>query len=134
MFNEGYTASSGPDLQRHDLTADAVRLTRLLHSLLPEDTEIAGLLALLLLTDARRDARGDADGRLVPLDEQDRTRWDPGLIAEGTALITKTLTGTTDLGQYQLQAAIAAVHDEAERVEDTDWPQILALYQLLERV
>ena len=134
MFNEGYAASSGPDLQRHDLTADAVRLTRLLHTLLPDDSEVAGLLALLLLTEARRDARTAPDGRLVPLDEQDRTRWDRGLIAEGTALITKTLGGTTDLGPYQLQAAIAAVHDEARRVEDTDWPQILSLYQLLERV
>ena len=134
MFNEGYTATSGPDLQRHDLTADAVRLTRLLHALLPEDAEAAGLLALLLLTDARREARTAPDGRLVPLDEQDRTRWDRGLIDEGTGLITKTLAGTTDLGPYQLQAAIAAVHDEARQVEDTDWPQILALYQLLERV
>ncbi len=134
MFNEGYTASSGPDLQRHDLTADAVRLTRLLHTLLPGDSEVAGLLALLLLTEARRDARTGPDGRLVPLDEQDRGRWDRRLIAEGTALITETLGGTTDLGPYQLQAAIAAVHDEARRVEDTDWPQILSLYQLLERV
>jgi RNA polymerase sigma factor (sigma-70 family) len=134
MFNEGYAASSGPDLQRHDLTADALRLTRLLHTLLPDDSEVAGLLALLLLTDARRHARTGPDGRLVPLDEQDRTRWDGGLIAEGTGLITRTLGGTTDLGPYQLQAAIAAVHDEARRVEDTDWPQILALYQLLERV
>jgi predicted RNA polymerase sigma factor len=134
MFNEGYAASSGPDLQRHDLTADAVRLTRLLHTLLPDDSEVAGLLALLLLTEARRDARTGPDGRLVPLDEQDRTRWDRDLIAEGTALITETLGGTTDLGPYQLQAAIAAVHDEAHRVEDTDWPQILSLYQLLERV
>ncbi|GAA4601710.1 sigma factor-like helix-turn-helix DNA-binding protein [Actinoallomurus liliacearum] len=134
MFNEGYTVSAGPDLQRHDLTADALRLTRLLRRLLPDDGEVAGLLALMLLTEARRDARTRPDGSLVPLAEQDRGRWDRGLITEGVALITATLSRTRELGPYQIQAAIAAVHDEAERVEDTDWPQVLALYELLERV
>jgi len=132
MFNEGYATSSGPSLQRHDLTGDALRLTRLLHRLLPDDSEVSGLLALLLLTEARREARTGPGGSLVPLDEQDRSRWDRALIAEGVALITATLGGTRELGPYQLQAAIAAVHDEAERVEDTDWPQILALYRMLE--
>ncbi|MCO5999382.1 RNA polymerase sigma factor [Actinoallomurus rhizosphaericola] len=134
MFNEGYTVSAGSELQRHDLTADALRLTRLLHRLLPEDGEVAGLLALMFLTEARRDARTRPDGSLVPLPEQDRDRWNRSLIAEGVALVTATLARTRALGPYQLQAAIAAVHDEAERVEDTDWPQILALYELLERV
>jgi RNA polymerase sigma factor (sigma-70 family) len=134
MFNEGYVATSGPHLQRRDLTADAVRLTRLLHRLLPGDSEVAGLLALLLLTEARRDARTGPGGALIPLDEQDRSAWDRDLIAEGVALVTRTLAGTRELGPYQLQAAIAAVHDEAERVEDTDWAQILALYRLLEGV
>jgi RNA polymerase sigma factor (sigma-70 family) len=134
MFNEGYTVTSGPELQRHDLTGDAVRLARLLHSLLAGDGEVAGLLALMLLTEARRDARTNEDGSLVPLPDQDRSRWDQNLIAEGIALITEALSRTRELGPYQLQAAIAAVHDEARRVEDTDWPQILALYELLERV
>jgi RNA polymerase sigma factor (sigma-70 family) len=134
MFNEGYTATAGPQLQRHDLTADAVRLTRLLHRLLPDDGEVTGLLALLLLTDARRDARTRPDGSLVPLDEQDRARWDPALIAEGVALVSGALAKSPELGPYQVQAAIAAVHDEARRVGDTDWPQILALYELLERM
>jgi RNA polymerase sigma factor (sigma-70 family) len=134
MFNEGYTASAGPKLQRHDLTADAVRLVRLLHRLLPDDAEVSGLLALVLLTDARREARTRPDGSLVPLDEQDRDRWDRALIDEGVALISGTLASTDGLGPYQIQAAIAAVHDEARRVEDTDWPQILALYHLLESI
>ncbi|MFG2003756.1 RNA polymerase sigma factor [Spirillospora sp. NPDC048911] len=134
MFNEGYTVTAGPDLQRDDLTADALRLVRLVHRLLPDDGEVAGLLALMLLTEARHDARANDDGSLVPLAEQDRGRWDRGLIAEGVALISATLAGTRELGPYQIQAAIAAVHDEAGRVEDTDWPQILALYGLLERV
>jgi RNA polymerase sigma factor (sigma-70 family) len=126
IFNEGYTASSGPLLHRVDLTTEAIRLTRML----PRDGEVAGLLALMLLTDARRPARTRADGSLVPLDEQDRALWDTAAIAEGTALITGTLAHAP-IGPYQLQAAIAAVHGEAVRAEDTDWPQILALYDLL---
>ena len=133
LFNEGYTATSGPDLVRPDLTAEAIRLTRALLRLVPDDGEVAGLLALMLLTDARRPARTDADGALVPLAEQDRGTWDADAIAEGVALVTGSLR-RTPLGPYQLQAAIAAVHDEAARAEDTDWPQILALYGLLERV
>ncbi len=131
IFNEGYTATSGPELQRVELTAEAIRLTRQLRTLLPEDGEVAGLLALMLLTDARRAARTAPDGSLVPLAEQDRTLWDPEAIAEGVALITETLA-TAPVGPYQLQAAIAAVHDEAARAEDTDWPQILALYNHLQ--
>ena len=133
IFNEGYAASSGPDLQRADLTSEAIRLARELHRLLPEDGEVAGLLALMLLTDARRPARTRPDGSLVPLAEQDRSRWDAGAVAEGVALVTGTLA-RAPLGPYQLQAAIAAVHDEAARAEDTDWRQILVLYELLERV
>jgi RNA polymerase sigma factor (sigma-70 family) len=133
MFNEGYTAMAGEDLQRRDLTAEALRLARMLRERLPYDSEVAGLLALMLLTEARRNARTGPDGSLVPLAEQDRTRWDQGLITEGVGIITETLKSTTHLGPYQLQAAIAAVHDEAPRVEDTDWPQILALYGLLEQ-
>jgi RNA polymerase sigma factor (sigma-70 family) len=131
IFNEGYTASSGPALHRVELTAEAIRLTRQLRALLPEDGEVAGLLALMLLTDARRAARTAPDGSLVPLAEQDRTLWDAEAIAEGVALITETLA-TATVGPYQLQAAIAAVHDEAARAEDTDWPQILALYNHLQ--
>jgi RNA polymerase sigma factor (sigma-70 family) len=130
IFNEGYTASSGPDLQRTDLTAEAVRLARALHGLLPGDGEVAGLLALMLLTDARRAARTGPGGLLIPLTEQDRTLWRRDAIQEGTALITDALTWSPP-GPYQLQAAIAAVHAEAARPEDTDWPQILALYRLL---
>jgi RNA polymerase sigma factor (sigma-70 family) len=133
IFNEGYTASSGPELHRAELTGEAIRLTRALHRLLPDDGEVTGLLALMLLTDARRPARTREDGALVPLAEQDRGRWDAEAIAEGVALITATLA-SKPLGPYQLQAAIAAVHDEAPRAEDTDWPQILALYRLLEQV
>jgi RNA polymerase sigma factor (sigma-70 family) len=133
MFNEGYTASSGPALQRGELTREAIRLTRLVRTLLPADGEVAGLLALMLLTDARRAARVGEDGRLVPLAEQDRTRWDAEAIAEGAALVTDALAHTA-LGPYQLQAAIAAVHAEARRAEDTDWRQILALYMLLARI
>jgi predicted RNA polymerase sigma factor len=133
MFTEGHTASAGPRLQRVDLTGEAIRLTRLLNRLLPGDTETAGLLALMLLTDARRAARTDPDGSIVPLANQDRTRWDPARIAEGQALLIRTL-GTGPVGQYQLQAAIAALHDEAATVEQTDWPQILALYDVLTRV
>jgi predicted RNA polymerase sigma factor len=133
IFNEGYAASSGPDLQRADLTTEAIRLARDLHRLLPDDGEVAGLLALMLLTDARRPARTLPDGSLVPLAEQDRRLWDADAIAEGAALITETLSRAA-VGPYQLQAAIAAVHDEVAHAEETDWPQILALYQLLEGV
>ncbi|MDF2742967.1 MAG: putative polymerase, sigma-24 subunit, subfamily [Actinomycetia bacterium] len=133
IFNEGYAASSGPDLQRADLTAEAIRLARELHRLLPDDGEVAGLLALLLLTDARRPARSRPDGSLVPLAEQDRSRWNADAIAEGVALISATLA-RAQLGPYQLQAAIAAVHDEAATAADTDWGQILVLYELLAQV
>jgi RNA polymerase sigma factor (sigma-70 family) len=133
MFNEGYTASSGPDLLRADLTAEAVRLTRDVHRLLPDEGEVTGLLALMVLTDARRAARTGPDGGLIPLAEQDRSRWDAALIAEGVALVTHTLA-TAPLGPYQVQAAIAAVHDEAPTADDTDWPQVLALYRVLDRI
>ena len=133
LFNEGYTATSGPDLVRTDLTSEAIRLTRELLRVVPDDGEVAGLLALMLLTDARRAARTDRDGGIVPLTEQDRTLWDADEIAEGVALVTGSLA-SKPLGPYQVQAAIAAVHDEAERVEDTDWRQILALYGVLQRI
>ena len=133
LFNEGYTSSVGEELHRSELSGEAIRLTRLVHAVLPEDGEVAGLLALMLLTDARRPARTGADGELIPLAEQDRTRWDRPLIAEGTALITDAVARGA-VGEYQLQAAIAAVHDDAPRAEETDWPQILALYGLLERM
>jgi RNA polymerase sigma factor (sigma-70 family) len=133
IFNEGYTATSGPDLQRGDLTAEAIRLARMVHRLLPGDGEVVGLLALMLLTDARRPARTGPDGELVPLAEQDRSQWNTGTIAEGVDLVTRTLS-TAPIGPYQVQAAIAAIHDEAARPEDTDWPQILALYRVLERL
>ena len=134
VFNEGYTASAGQELQRTDLTAEGIRLVRLLRRLLPDDAETAGLLALMLLTDARRAARVTRNGALVPLTEQDRGHWDRRLIAEGTGLIEKTLATTRALGPYQIQAAIAAVHDEAASVEETDWPEVLALYRLLDQV
>lgn len=133
VFNEGYTASSGPALHRADLTAEAIRLMRLLHRLLPQEGEVAGLLALMLLTDARRAARTDAAGSIVPLAEQRRELWDADAISEGLSLITRTL-GTVPAGPYQLQAAIAAVHDEAPSDDETDWPQILALYDVLARL
>jgi RNA polymerase sigma factor (sigma-70 family) len=133
IFNEGYTTSSGPALHRVDLTAEAIRLARLLHRLRPGSGETTGLLALMLLTDSRRAARTDAAGLIVPLDEQRRELWDKALIAEGVSLITRTL-GTVPVGPYQLQAAIAAVHDEAPTAEETDWPQILALYEVLGQV
>jgi RNA polymerase sigma factor (sigma-70 family) len=133
IFNEGYTATSGPALQRTDLTGEAIRLASAVHQLLPDDGEVTGLLALMLLTDARRPSRTRPDGALVPLAEQDRARWDQRRIREGVALVTGTLE-RSPVGPYQLQAAIAAVHDEAARAEATDWPQILALYQVLEGV
>ncbi|MBI4503207.1 MAG: sigma-70 family RNA polymerase sigma factor [Gemmatimonadetes bacterium] len=133
IFSEGYASSIGPDLHRTDLSKEAIRLTRAVHGLLPKDGEVAGLLALMLLTDARRAARTGASGALIPLDEQDRTLWDGRLIVEGIALIWETLSRGS-IGSYQLQAAVAAVHDEAARAEDTDWPQIFALYGLLKRM
>jgi RNA polymerase sigma factor (sigma-70 family) len=133
IFNEGYTSSGGPQLQRLEMYREAIRLARSLHSLAPDDAESAGLLALMLLTDARRAARTGPDGELIPLTKQDRTLWDQAEIAEGVALLTAALAKGS-IGAYQLQAAIAAVHDEAARVEDTDWPQILALYELLTRM
>jgi len=133
MFNEGYASSSGPELVRVELCSEAIRLARLLHRLAPDHAETAGLLALLLLTDARRAARTGAESELIPLHEQDRGRWDRGAIAEGTALVTATMARGV-IGSYQLQAAIASLHDEAPSVEATDWPQILALYGLLQRI
>jgi RNA polymerase sigma factor (sigma-70 family) len=130
IFNEGYTATSGPSLVRHDLAAEAIRLARLVHRLLPADGEVAGLLALMLLTEARKDARTTPGGDLVTLPEQDRTRWDAALIAEGVELVTHAMAHTR-VGPYQLQAAIAALHDEAPSAGETDWPQILALYRVL---
>jgi RNA polymerase sigma factor (sigma-70 family) len=130
MFNEGYTSSSGSELQRTDLADEAVRLTRAVHRLLPDDGEVAGLLALMILTDARRAARTGPAGELIPLAEQDRKQWDHDAIAEGVELVTHTLASAR-LGPYQLQAAIAAVHDEAATADDTDWRQILALYDVL---
>jgi RNA polymerase sigma factor (sigma-70 family) len=131
LFNEGYTSSSGPDLARTDLSGEAIRLARGLQGAMPEDPEITGLLALMLLTDARRAARTGADGELIPLAEQDRTRWDrPGII-EGIGLITEALRRGR-MGEYQVQAAIAALHDQAARHADTDWAEILSLYGLLE--
>ncbi len=133
IFNEGYTSSAGSELQRPELSCEAIRLARAVHDLLPDDAEAAGLLALMLLTDARRAARTGPDGELIPLTKQDRTLWDQKKIAEGVSLLTAALSKGS-IGPYQLQAAIAAVHDEAGRVEDTDWPQILALYELLKRM
>jgi RNA polymerase sigma factor (sigma-70 family) len=133
IFNEGYTSSIGPNLQRTELSSEAIRLTRTIHRLRPDDSEVTGLLALMLLTDARRPARTGPEGDLIPLAEQDRGLWDKAAITEGVALVTAALSRGS-VGPYQLQAAIAAVHDEATRAEDTDWPQILALYSLLERM
>jgi RNA polymerase sigma factor (sigma-70 family) len=131
IFNEGYTASAGPGLTRVDLSAEAIRLSRMLHRLLPDDAEVAGLLVLMLLAEARRQARTDADGRLVPLAEQDRSRWDHAAIREATALLERTLA-RRQVGPYQLQAAIAAVHAEAPADAETDWRQIEILYRMLE--
>jgi RNA polymerase sigma factor (sigma-70 family) len=133
IFNEGYTTSGGPGLHRTDLSNEAIRLTRAVRNLLPHEAEVGGLLALMLLTDARRPARTGPDGELIPLAGQDRSLWDRNAIAEGIAIISETLPKGA-IGPYQLQAAIAAVHDEAARAEDTDWPQILALYGLLMRM
>jgi predicted RNA polymerase sigma factor len=133
IFNEGYTASTGDSLQRLDLAAEAIRLTRGVRQLVPDDAEVAGLLALMLLTHARRDARTGPAGELIPLPRQDRSRWDRAAIDEGVALLTGTLSKGR-VGPYQLQAAIAAVHDEAPDHEATDWTQIAALYSLLERM
>jgi RNA polymerase sigma factor (sigma-70 family) len=133
IFNEGYTATEGASLQRAELTSEAIRLTRLVREQLPDDGEVAGLLALMLLTEARSRARTDANGDLVSLADQDRSLWDAKLIEEGVELVTDAMR-RSELGPYQLQAAIAAVHDEASRAEDTDWPQIAALYGVLARV
>lgn len=133
IFNEGYIATTGDDLTRVDLTREAIRLTRTLHTSLPDDPEAAGLLALMLLTDARRTARTNTDDQLVPLDEQDRTQWNTDFIREGTELID-SVWPRRQVGPYQLQAAIAAVHATAASPEQTDWPQIAALYLWLERL
>ena len=133
LFNEGYATSSGPELARCDLSGEAIRLARRLHTALPDDPEVTGLLALMLLTDARRPARTTDDGALVPLAEQDRSRWDRSRITEGVALITAALE-CGRLGEYQIQAAIAAVHDQATRYADTAWPEIVALYTRLEQM
>ncbi|GED90592.1 RNA polymerase sigma factor [Streptomyces sp. 6-11-2] len=133
IFNEGYTASSGSRLHRADLAHEAIRLTRTVHAQLPEDGEVTGLLALMLLIHARRTARTTASGDLVPLDEQDRTKWDRALIEEGIELVKAALAGPA-LGPYPLQAAIAATHADAATAEETNWPQVHALYLILERI
>ena len=133
MFNEGYSASSGADVHRTDLANEAIRLARVVHDQLPSDGEVAGLLALMLLTDARRAARVGPAGELIPLEEQDRTRWNQAAIAEGVALVSGAMSNGP-VGPYQLQAAISALHDEAPSANDTDWPQILALYEVLDRM
>jgi RNA polymerase sigma factor (sigma-70 family) len=130
IFTEGYASTSGPTLHRTELATDAIRLTRLVHRLLPEDGEVTGLLALMLLTDARRQARTGPGGELIPMAEQDRNLWNTAQITEGVELVTTALA-RGPAGPYQLQAAIAAVHDEAPAAEATDWPQIVALYELL---
>jgi RNA polymerase sigma factor (sigma-70 family) len=133
IFNEGYVTTAGPDLHRAELSAEAIRLTRMFHQRLPDDSEVTGLLALMLLTDARRPARTGPDGALVPMAEQDRGRWNADQIAEGIGLISAALPrGAT--GPYQLQATIAAIHDEAPSAEATDWPQIVMVYELLLRI
>jgi len=133
IFNEGYAASVGAELARVDLSSEAIRLARMVHVQLPGDSEVAGLLALMLLTDARRLARTGPDGELIPLDEQDRTRWDRHAIAEGTKLIEAAIAKGA-VGPYQLQAAIAAVHDAAAHADDTDWTEIMGLYALLAKM
>ncbi len=133
IFNEGYASTSGPDLTRSELSTEAIRLARIVHRLLPEDSEVTGLLALMLLTDARRPARTAPDGAPIPMSEQDRSRWNTEYVTEGIALLSEALPhGPT--GQFQIQAAIAALHDEAPAAEETDWPQIEALYELLLRL
>jgi RNA polymerase sigma factor (sigma-70 family) len=133
LFNEGYATSAGPDLTRSDLSGEAIRLARAVRTSLPDEPEVAGLLALMLLTDARRPARTSADGDLIPLAEQDRSRWDQSLITEGVALVTEALARGA-VGEYQLQAAIAATHDVAASHEDTGWAEIVSVYSLLERM
>ncbi|WP_343221698.1 RNA polymerase sigma factor [Polymorphospora rubra] len=133
IFNEGHTRSAGPQLRQVELSAEAIRLTRALHTLLPDDSEVTGLLALMLLTEARSPARTGPAGELISLADQDRGRWDAAAIAEGVALVTHALP-RGPVGQYQVQAAIAALHDEAPTADATDWPQILALYEVLERI
>jgi predicted RNA polymerase sigma factor len=133
IFNEGYAGSAGRELHRAELSDEAIRLTRMVHRLLPDDGEVDGLLALMLLVDARRPARTDEAGELIPLPEQDRTLWDQELIAEGTALLAAA-SGKGTPGEYRLQAAIAAIHDRARRADETDWPQINALYGMLEQL
>jgi RNA polymerase sigma factor (sigma-70 family) len=133
IFNEGYASSTGREVHRTELSEEAIRLTRIVDRLLPDDAEVAGLLALMLLIDARRPARTNAVGEIVPLAEQDRTLWDQARIAEGISLLNRAV-GQRAVGEYQLQAAIAAVHDQARQADDTDWPQILALYGLLEQM
>lgn len=133
IFNEGYASSAGPDLHRTDLSGEAIRLTRMLRGLLPNDAEVSGLLALMLLTDARRAARTGEHGELIPLDKQDRSQWDRARITEGLAVLDGALKRNPP-GPYQIQAAIAALHDEAPSFQSTDWPQILALYTLLEQL
>jgi len=133
IFNEGYVTRSGPALHRRELSGEAIRLTRDVHAALPDNGQVTGLLALMLLTEARRPARTDAGGELVPLAEQDRALWDQQLITEGVALAVRAMT-LGPAGDYQIQAAIAALHDEARSAADTDWPQILALYAILERL
>ena len=133
VFSEGYASSGGPDLTRLDLAAEAIRLGRLLRELLPDEPEPTALLALMLLTEARRPARTAADGALVPLADQDRARWDRALIVEGTSLAAAALEHAP-LGEYAVQAAVAALHDAAPRYEDTDWERILSLYTVLERM
>jgi predicted RNA polymerase sigma factor len=133
IFNEGYASSAGRELHRAELSEEAIRLARMVQRLLPDDGEVTGLLALMLLIDARCSARTDARGELVPLAEQDRTLWDRQRIAEGVSLLNSAM-GKKPLGEYRIQAAIAALHDRAATAEDTDWPQILALYGLLEQL
>ena len=133
MFNEGYTSTSGSQLNRVDLSNEAIRLTRALRALLLDDPEVTGLLALMILTDARRDARTGAHGELIPLDQQDRSRWNASAIQEGVSLVSQALVQQR-VGAYQVQAAIAAIHDEAPSSAETDWPQILAFYSLLEQM